>query len=54
MSLSRSQVRELRSAGWTVIEEGPLVELRRVLRSLSRRRRPVERFVHLPVRRGAR
>ena len=46
MSLTRRQVRELRSAGWEVVQEGPAVELRKCLRSLvRRRRRPV---VHLP------
>jgi len=61
MSLSRSQVRGLRSAGWTVVEAGPLVELRRRLLGLigGRRRRlgrlqPVGPVVHLPVQRWSR
>ena len=57
MSLSRKRVRALRSAGWTVIEEGPLVELRAGLRSLLRRRRPCRvepagLVVHMPAPRG--
>ena len=61
MSLSGSQVRGLRSAGWTVVEEGPLVELRRsVLRLVGGRRRrlgrvqPVVPVVPVPVRRWLR
>lgn len=61
MSLSRSQVRGLRSAGWTVVEEGPLVKLRRaVLRLVVGRRRrlgrlqPVVPVVHVPVPRWPR
>jgi hypothetical protein len=50
MSLSRSRAHALRTAGWILVEDGPLVELRAVLRSLLRRRRtPV---VHLPGRCG--
>ena len=57
MSLSRSRVRGLRSTGWTVVEEGPLVELRAALRSLVRRPQvsraePFGLVVHVPARRG--
>ena len=31
MSLSRSEVRRLRSAGWEVVETGPGVRIRRAL-----------------------
>lgn len=50
MSLSRSRAAALRSAGWTIVEDGPLVRLRAVLRLLfgRRHRTPV---VHLPPRR---
>jgi hypothetical protein len=47
MSLSRSRAAALRSAGWTVIEDGPLVRLRVVLRSLLGRRQR-QPLVHLP------
>jgi hypothetical protein len=38
MSLSRRDVRQLRSAGWEVIEDGPGARMRRVLSSLVSRR----------------
>jgi hypothetical protein len=40
MSVSRREVRRLRSAGWEVVETGPGVYLRRVLWSLVTGRRP--------------
>jgi len=50
MSLSRREIADLRAAGWTVIEDGPLARLRSVLRSLLDRR--WQPLVHLPGRRG--
>jgi hypothetical protein len=38
MSLSRREIRDLRSAGWEVIENGPAVQLSRLLRALFGRR----------------
>jgi hypothetical protein len=40
MSLSRREIRHLRSAGWEVIEDGPAVELRRLLVAVFGRRSP--------------
>jgi hypothetical protein len=40
MSLSRRDVRRLRSAGWEVVQVGPGVTARRVLWSLITGRRP--------------
>ena len=50
MSLSRSRTRDLRAAGWTVVQDGPLLRLRAALRALVR---PCP-VVHLPPRRGTR
>jgi hypothetical protein len=35
MSLSRRELRRLRSAGWEVVEDGPAVRVGRVLRWLA-------------------
>jgi hypothetical protein len=47
MSLSRSDVRRLRSAGWEIVETGPRVRIRRTLWWLAtgRRRAPGVRVV---------
>lgn len=51
MSLSRSDVRRLRSAGWEVVETGPRLR-RRVLWWLVTGRRPAPRVSVVRARQG--
>jgi hypothetical protein len=52
MSLSRRDVRRLRSAGWEVIEVGPGATLRRILWRLVTGRRPASTVSVVRATRG--
>jgi hypothetical protein len=56
MRIWGSRVRDLRSAGWSVSQEGPVVELHAALGALLRRRPRSSVYVppapHLPSRRS--
>ena len=52
MSLSRRDVRRLRSAGWEVIETGPGVRVRTALRRLVTGRRPAPSATVVRARQG--
>ena len=55
MSLSRRDVRRLRSAGWEVVEDGPAVRVRRALAWLVTGRTPARKFtVVRAAQRGSR
>jgi hypothetical protein len=54
MSVSRRELRRLRSAGWEVVEDGPVIRVGRMLRWLTTGRTPTRKVTIARTQRGSR